>query len=101
MPARPSRAGCACALVALAHADGERQVAGAQARMAVFLHVARRAAEPAGEEIEQLVAGAAEVLGMETADVAGLGKGIHEFVETVHQGAHGRVAAHTLVGAGR
>ena len=84
-------------LVALALADGERQMARAQPRMTEALDVHGRPAEPADEEPAQLVARALERGRMKRADLARLGQGVHEIIEAIDERADAGLTADALV----
>jgi hypothetical protein len=85
-------------LVAFGFADGEGHVPAAQARVAVPFDVELRPAEPAGEELVQLLPRAGQVIGMQRAD-----RGerfvilIHVVVEGIDELTHALIAAERIV----
>ena len=87
--------------VALSRPDGERQMSGAQARMAVFLHVGLRTAGPVAQIQMQLVAGRAEARRVQLANRRGFGRAVDEIVESVDEPANAGIAAHLLEGSRR
>jgi hypothetical protein len=80
-------------LVALADADRKRQVARAEVWVAEALDVVLRAAEPAAQEPEQLVARVGEIGGVQRADRGVRRFAVHQLVEAVDQRADAILAA--------
>ena len=68
-------------------------MAASQHRVAVFLHVEVRPAEPARQEQEELLARDAQRFRVQLADRAGLVECIHVVVEAVDEFAHPGLAA--------
>src|SRR5271169_2132385 len=71
----------------------ERQMPHAQARMAVFPRIGRRAAQPFGEIALQHRLAAAQIERMQRADDLRCGFDIHPSVELLHDPVDGRLAA--------
>ena len=88
-------------MVALADADGKRQVTGAQPRMAEALDEILRPAEPTAQEPEQLVARAVQARRMQGTQLAVGRLQIHQVVEAVHELAHAGLAADPFEGGSR
>ena len=87
-------------LVALLGTDRVRQVARAQARVAVACDVQVGAAHPAGQKHEQLVARIVVGDGVHGMDAGELGFQLHDVVEAVDQFTQARGAADGLVQGG-
>ena len=85
-------------LVTLLGADGERHVAGPQARVAEFFNKKIRATEPAGKEHVELVTRDLEVFRVHGAQFLELGYGIHQFIKAVAKLADTGVAADFFIG---
>ena len=79
-------------LVPLRLPDGEGKVSGAEHGVAKTLNVERWATQPSGQEEVQLLPGDPEARGVELPDSGGLGGGIHEVVEAIHELPYGRVS---------
>src|SRR5512139_897373 len=84
-------------LVALGCADGKRHVAAAQEGVTETVGVFRRAAGPAGEEPEQLVARFGEISRVQFADAVVIRILVHQIVEAVDQLADDVAAAEAFV----
>ena len=80
-------------LVALLDADAERHVPRPQPRVAKALHKMLRAAQPATQEPEQLVACGGQVRRVHTTQDGVGGLQLHQVIEPLYQRANARLTA--------
>lgn len=88
-------------LIALALGDREGHVPCPKHGVAILLNIELRAAKPAAEKLDELLARGFEARGMERAHVRRFGGRIHEVVEAVHHALDALGAADGVVVSGR